>query len=71
MKYSFAQVRKAAAAFAGTAIAIFIAAARAKGKLDSTDYVSAAVAGVLAGAAVFWIPNAPATAPVAAAPLKT
>jgi uncharacterized NAD-dependent epimerase/dehydratase family protein len=62
VKYSFAQVRKAVAAAILAGAAVLVSAAQ-KGSVDQTAWVGAVVAAIVAGASVFLIPNAPATAP--------
>lgn len=66
MHYSFAQVRKAVAAAVIAAASALVAASQ-KGPLGETDYIAAAVAGIVAGIGVFFIPNAAA----APAPAKS
>lgn len=56
-----AQVRKALAAAVLAAASALVASAQA-GPLGVNEYVAAAVAGLIAGVAVFLIPNAPAKA---------
>jgi hypothetical protein len=64
VKYSFAQVRKAVAAAVLAAAGVLVASAQ-KGTLGTNEYISAVVAGLVAGVGVFFIPNAPPTPAVA------
>jgi hypothetical protein len=54
-----AQVRKAIAAAVLAAAAVLVSASQSKGSLDQTDYISAVIAGLIAGVGVFYVPNAP------------
>jgi len=61
---TIARVRKAIAAAVLTAATALVAAAQ-KGPLGTNEYIAAAVAGVVAGVTVYFVPNAP---PAAAKP---
>jgi len=63
-----AQVRKAVAAAILAAVSVLAAAAKAKGSLDQADYIAAAVAALVAGVGVYFIPNAPAAPATAPSP---